>query len=81
MGILMGNGNHLAQILIYGFTENVRVWVFHIQLLLLDFSSVAGAGKSILWYVKLFRITPGDLRSLLLALRSLRTSITCANAE
>ena len=48
----MGNGNRPAQIPTYGFTENVRVRAFHHSILLRrDFAIVAGAGKSILWYI------------------------------
>ena len=53
MEILIGNGNCLVQILIHGFTENVCLSLSPFHLLRCDFTFVAGAGKSMLWYVDL----------------------------
>ena len=61
MEIPMENGNRLSQILFCGFTESVRVCVFYPSILLRrDFAFVAGAGKSILWYVNLLKISVQD---------------------
>jgi hypothetical protein len=42
------NGNHLAQILFYGYMENVSVSDAH-SFIEADIRFVAGSGKSVLW--------------------------------
>ena len=51
----MQNGNCLAQVLFYGSTGNVCVRIFYPFILLRRdyFTFVAGAGKSIFWYINL----------------------------
>jgi len=58
----MPNGTLLGQVRSYGFTANVGAFLAPIYILwrLMSFTSSAGAGKSVLWYVNpskfLFRI-------------------------
>jgi len=47
---LMRNGSLLVQVPYYGFTENVSICSLLVSLKLIIFASVAGAGKSIIWY-------------------------------
>jgi hypothetical protein len=47
---LMRNGNLLVRVPSYGFMENVGICSLIVSLKLMIFLSVAGAGKSIIWY-------------------------------
>ena len=67
------NGRHLAQVLIYGFMENVSSPTFTLSRGLIALPLIAGAGKSVIWYVNLAIYVPRT-NSVWSARRSSRTS-------